>query len=385
MNQGDLLAVLKESRPSMPLVLQLSFAWQVADGMDYLASELQCVHRDLAARNVMVHKTEDGDMLAKIADFGLSRHLYSEMYKHSGAKPRPLPAKWMALESLMYFIFTTKSDVWSFGVLLWEVMTLGRTPYPGVENRELLEQIEEHGLKLSKPKGCPQLIYDIILDCTYHEPDERPTFGNLRDKLVILYEDAKSGKLQKTQDGSDEDLSKVKPEPTPNTADETSPTATDDTPPTETPPTQTTPIEPTTLEETPNEISTETPVTKPDENIQEIPSDLNKELEIPSQKKSPDLIPTINLEEIEVGVAEGDDVVGVTDESDDVMGVVKSDKSDDVMGVVKSRMSVKEFSEIGHIYYVIDEDKMGVAPIPPASHIMSETDTPTTNGDVPLA
>jgi hypothetical protein len=320
-------------------------------------------------------------------------------------------------------------------------MTLGRTPYPGVENRELLEQIEEHGLKLSKPKGCPQLIYDIILDCTYHEPDERPTFGNLRDKLVcyisihlsvhypsihlsihypsihplsvypsiihlsihspihpsiihpsvhspiqvILYEDAKSGKLQKTQDGSDEDLSKVKPEPTPNTADETSPTATDDTPPTETPPTQTTPIEPTTLEETPNEISTETPVTKPDENIQEIPSDLNKELEIPSQKKSPDLIPTINLEEIEVGVAEGDDVVGVTDKPDDVMGVVKSDKSDDVMGVVKSRMSVKEFSEIGHIYYVIDEDKMGVAPIPPASHIMSETDTPTTNGDVPLA
>lgn len=86
------------------------------------------------------------------------RHLYSEMYKTQGSKPRPLPAKWMALESLMYFIFTTKSDVWSYGVMLWEVMTLGRTPYPGVENRELLEQIEEKGLKLTLPKPCPSAV-----------------------------------------------------------------------------------------------------------------------------------------------------------------------------------------------------------------------------------
>ncbi|XP_019855382.1 PREDICTED: tyrosine-protein kinase Abl-like [Amphimedon queenslandica] len=209
MNQGDLLAVLKEGRPSMPLVQQLSFSWQVADGMNYLATDLQCVHRDLAARNVMVHKTESGEMLAKIADFGLSRHLYSEMYKHQGNKPRPLPAKWMALESLMYFIFTTKSDVWSFGVMLWEIMTLGRTPYPGVENRELLEQIEEHGLKLNKPKGCPQSIYDSILDCTQHEPDDRPTFGELKFKLYNLYEDVKEGRLQRPSDSDEETTPKT--------------------------------------------------------------------------------------------------------------------------------------------------------------------------------
>lgn len=196
MNQGDLLGVLKDSRPHMPLTRQLMFACHVADGMDYLADTLNCVHRDLAARNILVHQSSSEEkVVAKIADFGLSRHLYSEMYKHQGTKPRPLPAKWMALESLMYFIFTSKSDVWSFGVLLWEIMTLGRTPYPGVENRELLEQIEEKGLKLSKPRPCPNVLFEMILDCMQHEPDERPTFKQLHDKLVSTISASSCGRV----------------------------------------------------------------------------------------------------------------------------------------------------------------------------------------------
>ncbi|CAI8044869.1 Tyrosine-protein kinase SRK3 (Fragment) [Geodia barretti] len=195
MNNGDLLGILKDNRPSMPLPAQLNFAFQVSDGMRYLADELSCVHRDLAARNILVHQDDSEFMHTKIADFGLSRHLYSDMYKHQGTKPRPLPAKWMALESLMYFTFTTKSDVWSYGVLLWEIMTMGRSPYPGVENRELLEQIEEKGLKLSKPKLCPPEIYEVILDCTQHQPDERPTFGELKDTMAEFFTQAMEGKM----------------------------------------------------------------------------------------------------------------------------------------------------------------------------------------------
>ncbi|KAL5468995.1 hypothetical protein EMCRGX_G030158 [Ephydatia muelleri] len=195
MNQGDLLAVLKDSRPSLPLVTQLKYASHVADGMNYLASELNCVHRDLAARNILVHKYPSGEVEAKIADFGLSRHLYSDMYKHTTSKPRPLPAKWMALESLMYFIFTTRSDVWSYGVLLWEIMTLGRAPYPGVENRELLEQIEEKGLKLTRPKPCPNAIFEVILKCIEHTPESRPTFAALKDKMCELLKQAEQGTL----------------------------------------------------------------------------------------------------------------------------------------------------------------------------------------------
>jgi proto-oncogene tyrosine-protein kinase ROS len=159
MNKGDLLGVLQDSRPHMDLHLQMRFAAEVADGMIYLSNEMDCVHRDLAARNIMIHEDREGEMHAKIADFGLSRHVYSGIYTPTTVKKaRPLPAKWMALESLIDFVFTTRSDVWSFGVLLWEIMTLGRNPYPGIDNRDLLEQIEEKGLKLSQPKKCPEVV-----------------------------------------------------------------------------------------------------------------------------------------------------------------------------------------------------------------------------------
>ncbi|XP_065886126.1 fibroblast growth factor receptor 3-like isoform X2 [Dysidea avara] len=188
MNEGDLLGVLHESRPHMPLQKELHFAIQVADGMDYLSTELNFIHRDLAARNILVHREDDTDkMEAKIADFGLSRHLYSTMYQDDFKKPRPLPAKWMALESLIDCVFTTKTDVWSYGVLLWEIMTLGRTPYPGIDNRDMLKEIEENNLQLSEPKDCPKAIYSIILQCTKHKPEQRPTFAELRDHLSIGY------------------------------------------------------------------------------------------------------------------------------------------------------------------------------------------------------
>jgi serine/threonine protein kinase len=197
MNKGDLLGVLQDSRPHMDLHLQMRFAAEVADGMIYLSNEMDCVHRDLAARNIMIHEDREGEMHAKIADFGLSRHVYSGIYTPTTVKKaRPLPAKWMALESLIDFVFTTRSDVWSFGVLLWEIMTLGRNPYPGIDNRDLLEQIEEKGLKLSQPKKCPEVVFDVIMKCTSHDANKRPSFKTLWEQCVQFESEAREGKLR---------------------------------------------------------------------------------------------------------------------------------------------------------------------------------------------
>jgi len=143
--------------------------------MDYLASK-RCVHRDLAARNVLVSE----DSVLKIADFGLARNIEKDYYRKT--TDGRLPVKWMAIESLIGQVYTSQSDVWSFGVLLWEIMTLGGTPYPGIPAQELFKRLE-NGHRMEAPVNCSREIYILMRECWRERPLERPTFKELVEEL----------------------------------------------------------------------------------------------------------------------------------------------------------------------------------------------------------
>ncbi|XP_013384385.1 uncharacterized protein LOC106154548 isoform X2 [Lingula anatina] len=151
----------------------LSFARQITLAMEYLSSK-GIVHRDIAARNVLVGK----DKLVKLCDFGLSRDIYKELEYHKDTSGK-LPLKWMAPESLKDCVYTVQSDVWTFGILLWEIATLGASPYPNIALPDLFSELDQ-GTRMSIPKNCSTELYILMLQCWHKVPKRRPSFTSLR-------------------------------------------------------------------------------------------------------------------------------------------------------------------------------------------------------------
>ncbi|XP_041273160.1 tyrosine-protein kinase Mer isoform X5 [Onychostruthus taczanowskii] len=192
MKYGDLHSFLLRSRLEMapqfvPLQTLVKFMVDIALGMEYLSSR-NFLHRDLAARNCMLRD----DMTVCVADFGLSKKIYSGDYYRQGRIAK-MPVKWIALESLADRVYTTKSDVWAFGVTMWEIATRGMTPYPGVQNHEIYEYLF-HGQRLKKPEDCLDELYEIMSECWRADPATRPTFSQLKVQLEKLLENLPSAK-----------------------------------------------------------------------------------------------------------------------------------------------------------------------------------------------
>ncbi|XP_060790373.1 tyrosine-protein kinase receptor TYRO3 isoform X2 [Neoarius graeffei] len=190
MKHGDLHTFLLMSRlGDEPFTLSLQtlvqFMLDVARGMEYLGSK-NIIHRDLAARNCMLNE----NMTVCVADFGLSKKIYSGDYYRQGSVSK-LPVKWIALESLADNVYTTQSDVWAFGVTMWEIMARGQTPYPGVENSEVYEYLIK-GERLKQPPDCPDDIYEIMHSCWSPVPKCRPSFQQLVAQLDGLWTELSS-------------------------------------------------------------------------------------------------------------------------------------------------------------------------------------------------
>ncbi|XP_062608785.1 fibroblast growth factor receptor 4-like isoform X2 [Saccostrea cucullata] len=189
---GNMQQYLRKFRPSQqatnseelvpPTAKDLnSYALQISKGMEHLSS-LNVIHRDLAARNILI----DRKRVCKICDFGLARNVEGEeVYERSSKGPQPI--RWMAPESLSDQCFTRKSDVWSYGVLLWEIVTLGATPYPGMAAREVISTVMM-GKWLSRPLHCKPELYALMVRCWDMMPQNRPSFNEISKSVETLLE-----------------------------------------------------------------------------------------------------------------------------------------------------------------------------------------------------
>ncbi|KAI6231221.1 Protein kinase domain-containing protein [Aphelenchoides besseyi] len=189
-SRGDLLHFVRERKDqiingseNLKVKNLVSFAWQIANGLEYLTS-IGCIHRDVAARNVLL----DESNICKIGDFGLCRLADSLIYTTRGGR---LPVRWMSPESLKSFEYSTKSDVWSYGVLLYELFSVGEVPYAGLENNQVLEFLEANN-RLHKPAYCTEDIYELMRSCWAISPVDRLSFAEICLQLMRVLENANS-------------------------------------------------------------------------------------------------------------------------------------------------------------------------------------------------
>ncbi|XP_036412019.1 tyrosine-protein kinase Lyn isoform X1 [Colossoma macropomum] len=180
MANGSLLDFLKsDAGGKQQLPKLIDFSAQIAEGMAYIEKK-NYIHRDLRAANVLVSES----LLCKIADFGLARVIEDDQYTaREGAK---FPIKWTAPEAINYGSFTIKSDMWSFGILLYEIITYGKIPYPGMSNGEVMNSVQR-GYRMPRPENCPPELYDIMNNCWKSKPDDRPTFDYIQSVLDDFY------------------------------------------------------------------------------------------------------------------------------------------------------------------------------------------------------
>uniref|UniRef100_A0A8C4P0L2 Tyrosine-protein kinase n=1 Tax=Dicentrarchus labrax TaxID=13489 RepID=A0A8C4P0L2_DICLA len=184
MPHGNLLDYLRDcDKEEVNAVVLLYMATQISSAMEYLEKK-NFIHRDLAARNCLVGENH----VVKVADFGLSRLMTGDTYTaHAGAK---FPIKWTAPESLAYNTFSIKSDVWAFGVLLWEIATYGMSPYPGIDLSQVYDLLEK-GYRMEQPEGCPPKVYELMraCDCQIH-PLDRPSFAEIHQAFETMFHDS---------------------------------------------------------------------------------------------------------------------------------------------------------------------------------------------------
>lgn len=180
MENGSLVDYLKTTEgSSLPMNTLIIMASQVADGMAFIEQK-NYIHRDLRAANILV----SCELVCKIADFGLARLIEDNEYTaREGAK---FPIKWTAPEAINYGTFSIKSDVWSFGILLTEIVTYGRIPYPGMSNPEVIQNLER-GYRMPRPENCSEGLYHVMSQCWGENPDDRPTFDYLRSLLEDFF------------------------------------------------------------------------------------------------------------------------------------------------------------------------------------------------------
>lgn len=186
---GEMRAYLQNNKPRLDMVMLIMYAYQLSTALSYLESK-KFVHRDIAARNVLVSSHD----CVKLADFGLSRWVEEQSY-YKASKGK-LPIKWMAPESINFRRFTTASDVWMFGVCIWEILMYGVKPFQGVKNNDVIGKIEA-GERLPLPQGCPPALYNLMCVCWQYEPSKRPSFADLK---TWLYENLEEERYRQTEE-----------------------------------------------------------------------------------------------------------------------------------------------------------------------------------------